>query len=111
MRVEHGSARRWPPHHRCTLASSEQAMTAATVHPAELAAIGAEVDLVDVRSERIRGGPRTRSDPHPARAFVGAGPVFAGLTDICAMGLLLARMPWNRSAAAGAACALKRPSG
>jgi len=28
--------------------------------------------------------------------FVGAGLVFAGLTDICAMGNLLARMPWNR---------------
>ena len=28
-------------------------------------------------------------------AFVGAGLVFAGLTDTCAMGLLLARMPWN----------------
>jgi rhodanese-related sulfurtransferase len=29
-------------------------------------------------------------------AFVGAGLVFAGLTDCCGMGLLLARMPWNR---------------
>ena len=28
--------------------------------------------------------------------FVGAGLTFAGLTDICAMGLLLAKMPWNR---------------
>jgi len=28
--------------------------------------------------------------------FVGAGLVFAGVTDTCAMGLLLARMPWNR---------------
>lgn len=28
--------------------------------------------------------------------FVGAGLVFAGLTDTCAMGMLLARMPWNR---------------
>jgi glyoxylase-like metal-dependent hydrolase (beta-lactamase superfamily II)/rhodanese-related sulfurtransferase len=37
---------------------------------------------------------------HPAflglSAFVGAGQVFAGLTDWCGMGLLLARMPWNR---------------
>ena len=36
---------------------------------------------------------------HPAfyglSAFVGAGLVFAGLTDWCGMGLLLARMPWN----------------
>lgn len=29
-------------------------------------------------------------------AFVGAGLLFAGLTDTCGMGLLLARMPWNR---------------
>jgi len=38
---------------------------------------------------------------HPAgialSAFVGAGLVFAGITDTCGMGLLLARMPWNRS--------------
>jgi rhodanese-related sulfurtransferase len=37
---------------------------------------------------------------HPAfvglSAFVGAGLVFAGVTDTCGMGLLLARMPWNR---------------
>jgi rhodanese-related sulfurtransferase len=30
--------------------------------------------------------------------FVGAGLVFAGITDFCGMGLLLARMPWNRKA-------------
>lgn len=28
-------------------------------------------------------------------AFVGAGLVFAGITDTCGMGMLLARMPWN----------------
>ncbi len=28
--------------------------------------------------------------------FVGAGLTFAGITDTCAMGMLLARMPWNR---------------
>jgi len=37
---------------------------------------------------------------HPAfiglAAFVGAGLVFAGITDTCGMGLLLARMPWNQ---------------
>ena len=37
---------------------------------------------------------------HPAfiglSAFVGAGLVFAGVTDTCGMGLLLARMPWNQ---------------
>jgi rhodanese-related sulfurtransferase len=29
-------------------------------------------------------------------AFVGAGLVFAGITDSCAMGMMIARMPWNR---------------
>ena len=29
-------------------------------------------------------------------AFVGAGLVFAGVTDSCGMAMLLARMPWNR---------------
>ena len=29
-------------------------------------------------------------------AFVGAGLAFAGITDTCAMGMLLARMPWNQ---------------
>lgn len=29
-------------------------------------------------------------------AFVGAGLVFAGVTDTCGMGLLLAKMPWNQ---------------
>jgi rhodanese-related sulfurtransferase len=27
--------------------------------------------------------------------FVGAGLVFAGLTDTCGMGMLIAKMPWN----------------
>lgn len=29
-------------------------------------------------------------------AFVGCGLVFAGITDWCGMGLLLAKMPWNK---------------
>jgi rhodanese-related sulfurtransferase len=28
--------------------------------------------------------------------FVGAGLTFAGITDFCGMGLILAKMPWNR---------------
>lgn len=28
-------------------------------------------------------------------AFVGAGLIFAGITDTCGMGMILARMPWN----------------
>ncbi len=35
--------------------------------------------------------------------FVGAGLIFAGVTDWCGMGLLIARMPWNRVNAANAA--------
>jgi hypothetical protein len=37
---------------------------------------------------------------HPAllglSAFVGAGLVFAGVTNTCGMGVLLGLMPWNR---------------
>ncbi len=29
-------------------------------------------------------------------AFVGAGLIFAGVTDFCCLGMLLAKMPWNR---------------
>lgn len=29
-------------------------------------------------------------------AFVGAGLIFAGVTDICPMGMAIAKMPWNR---------------
>ena len=36
---------------------------------------------------------------HGLAGFVGAGLVFAGVSDTCGMGLLLARMPWNRAAA------------
>jgi rhodanese-related sulfurtransferase len=45
---------------------------------------------------------------HPAfiglSAFVGAGLVFSGITDTCGMGLMLARMPWNRSGSATTSC-------
>jgi rhodanese-related sulfurtransferase len=37
---------------------------------------------------------------HPAfiglSAAIGAGLVFAGITDTCGMGMILARMPWNQ---------------
>jgi rhodanese-related sulfurtransferase len=29
-------------------------------------------------------------------AFVGAGLLFAGVTDTCGMGILLSKMPWNQ---------------
>jgi rhodanese-related sulfurtransferase len=45
---------------------------------------------------------------HPAflglAGFVGAGLVFAGITDTCGMGMVLARMPWNRVEPEGATC-------
>ncbi len=34
-------------------------------------------------------------------AFIGAGLVFAGVSDTCGMGMVLARMPWNQR---GACC-------
>lgn len=49
---------------------------------------------------------------HPAflglSAFVGAGLVFAGVTDTCGMGMLLARMPWNqvKPTASASACSV-----
>jgi rhodanese-related sulfurtransferase len=39
-------------------------------------------------------------------AFVGSGLVFAGVTDTCAMGMLLARLPYNRSSACDVAVAV-----
>ena len=30
-------------------------------------------------------------------AFIGAGLMFAGITDTCGMAMILARMPWNRA--------------
>ena len=49
---------------------------------------------------------------HPAfiglSAFIGAGLVFAGITDTCGMGMMLARMPWNQVKDAPAASGLCR---
>lgn len=81
---------------------------------AELSQAGVRIDLVDVRTPAefrevhvafARNVPLDQLDPTSlmrARSssadepFVGAGLVFAGITDICGMGMLLARMPWNR---------------
>ena len=45
---------------------------------------------------------------HPAfiglSAFVGAGLVFAGITDTCGMGMILARMPWNQCSQDSKSC-------
>jgi len=37
-------------------------------------------------------------------AFVGAGLIFAGITDTCGMGMLLAKMPWNQVSDDGGTC-------
>lgn len=39
--------------------------------------------------------------------FVGCGLMFAGITDTCGMGMMLAKMPWNRRGASGTSCAFK----
>lgn len=41
-------------------------------------------------------------------AFVGAGLVFAGITDTCGMGLMLARMPWNQVKETSSPCCAKK---
>ncbi len=37
-------------------------------------------------------------------AFVGAGLMFAGITDTCGMAMMLAKMPWNQVKGEGASC-------
>ncbi|WP_146448995.1 rhodanese-like domain-containing protein [Bythopirellula polymerisocia] len=37
-------------------------------------------------------------------AFVGAGLTFAGITDTCGMGMILAKMPWNQVKSEGPSC-------
>ncbi len=49
---------------------------------------------------------------HPAfvglSAFVGAGLVFAGITDTCPMGMTLARAPWNQVKDTASPCCAKK---
>ncbi len=40
-------------------------------------------------------------------AFIGAGLTFAGITDTCGMGMVLARMPWNTR---GSSCCSSKSS-
>ena len=48
----------------------------------------------------VLGGVLFANFTHPGfvwiSGFAGAGLIFAGLTDFCGMGLLLAKAPWNR---------------
>ncbi len=40
-------------------------------------------------------------------AFIGAGLMFAGITDSCAMGILISKMPWNQVNDDGSCCTVK----
>jgi rhodanese-related sulfurtransferase len=41
-------------------------------------------------------------------AFVGAGLIFAGITDTCGMGMMIAKMPWNQvSSCESSGCGMK----
>lgn len=48
----------------------------------------------------VFGGVMLGANVHPSfyglSGFIGAGLIFAGVTDWCGMGLLLARAPWNK---------------
>jgi rhodanese-related sulfurtransferase len=50
----------------------------------------------------VLGGVLLSHFVHPSfiwlSGFVGAGLIFAGATDWCGMGMLIARMPWNQCA-------------
>ena len=43
-------------------------------------------------------------------AFVGAGLVFAGVTDTCGMAMVLAKMPWNKVAKTPASTNVANPT-
>jgi hypothetical protein len=48
----------------------------------------------------VFGGVMLGANVHPyfygLSGFIGAGLVFAGVTDWCGMGLLIAKAPWNK---------------
>lgn len=41
-------------------------------------------------------------------AFMGAGLVFAGITDTCALAMLIAKLPWNQAGGSGAVATCTR---
>ena len=97
-------------------------MTVSAMSPRKLAELcneGKKIDLIDVRIAAglmIVTASALGYFVHPAwiglAAFVGAGLTFAGVTDTCGMGMLLARMPWNQVAATShtSAAAGSKPS-
>ncbi len=40
--------------------------------------------------------------------LMGAGLIFAGLTNTCALGMMLAKMPWNQGQATASACGAQK---
>ena len=42
--------------------------------------------------------------------FVGAGLVFAGVTDVCMMASLLGKLPWNRAECSARSCSATLPA-
>lgn len=44
-----------------------------------------------------RSGRRAQKAADELRGFVGGGLAFAAVTDTCAMGMLLMKLPWNRA--------------
>lgn len=39
--------------------------------------------------------------------FIGAGLMFAGITDTCGMGMMLAKMPWNQACDSSETCSIQ----
>lgn len=39
--------------------------------------------------------------------FIGAGLIFAGITDTCGMAMIIAKMPWNQSRSSKTSCRTK----
>lgn len=44
-------------------------------------------------------------------AFLGAGLLFAGVTDTCGLAIVLSRMPWNRASGPASSCSVKNSCG
>jgi hypothetical protein len=65
--------------------------------------------ILQASADGRRLAPLTDSDKGGERdllpAFVGAGLVYAGVTDRCGMAMLLAKLPYNRRGADGGTCA------
>ena len=66
------------------------------------ATVGRGADVVRIAAGGIVvAGALLAAFVHPwfwvVPAFIGSGLVFSGVTDTCAMGMVLARMPWNRT--------------